>query len=125
MIANPYSLTEDDRRRREAERMEAETELIIRAAEANRPELAPVSRCAAAQAIIQAVDRTGEDARIVTLIRRLTESGGTTLEIGVALNLENAEYEYRVEWRDETFSIVAWDKDLLMALEKCDDDVAL
>ena len=78
----------------------------------------------AANAVIEAVDRTGHDSRVVDLIRRLTEGGGTTLEIGFALNLDSSEYEYRIEWRDEYFTIVAWDKDLLMALEKCDDDVA-
>ena len=79
----------------------------------------------AARVVCEAVDRTGEDSRIVDLIRRLNESGGSTTELGIALNLDTAEYEWRLEWRDETFTIVVWDKDLLMALEKLDDEVNL
>lgn len=41
LAAGGYSLAEDLARQREAEALEAETELIVRAAEANRPELAP------------------------------------------------------------------------------------
>ncbi len=65
------------------------------------------------------------DSRIVALIRRLTEGGASTLEIGIALNTDTGNYEHRIEWRDECFTIIGWDEDLLMALEKCADDVAL
>lgn len=40
-----YSLAEDRKRQREAEAMAARTELIVRAAEANRPDLAPDPVC--------------------------------------------------------------------------------
>ena len=68
----------------------------------------------------------GENDRIADLIYRLTGSGGTTLEIGIALNPASAEYEYRIEWTsDGWWTSIGWDKDFKMALEKCADDAQL
>ena len=64
-----------------------------------------------------------ENNRIAELVKRLS-AHGYTLEIGIALNVDQSIDQYRVEWRDEMTEIVTWDEDLLRALEKTDADVA-
>ena len=64
-----------------------------------------------------------QDLAIAALVKRLS-GAGCTLEIGIALNVDQSVDQYRVEWRDEMTEIVTWNEDLLQALIKTDADVA-